>query len=430
MLKQKKIYILPILGMLLTILLTTLIFELPVCRNVELSYIDALYEATSLVTATGSNVVDISTDFTFIGQLIMLIAMQIGAIGFMIFFSILFTVSKKKLKLSDAMFLSNEINTSNYTSIKYRAKRITKYTVIIEFLGSWLLALKFIPVFGFKTGIWYSIFDSVSAFCNVGADIIKNTGLTIFRNDLYINIVFIILMFSGSLGFFVLEDLVHWFCSGKKNKVTVQSKLILKVSFLIVIIGIILIKIFEPKVSLLDTSFIVISARNTGLSTFDVNNLSEISKLILSLIMFIGGSPGSNAGGIRVMVFTILILTTWANVKDRDEVVIYYRSISDKTIKKAISILNVDLLIVIFGLLFLSLSENNSAIDTLFYAVSEFSNTGLSTIDLSQISNFGKAISIIVMYVGRIAPFSFTSLFIQTDNNKSGIKYPNMDVML
>ena len=430
MFKQKKIYIVPIIGFLLTIFIISIIFELPFCRTKEIKFIDLLYEATSLVTATGSNVVNISKNFTFVGQLVMLFAMQVGAIGFMIFFSILFTVSKKKLKLSDAIFLSNEINTNNYTTIRFQAKRITRYTIIIEILGTWLLAFRFIPMFGLKTGIWYSIFHSVSAFCNVGADIVENTGFSVFRNDLYINIVFIILMFLGSLGFFVLEDIVHCFAYGKKNKISVQSKLVLKASFFIIIIATLLVKIFEPEISLMDSLFTVTSARNTGFLTYMADSLHDISKLIITIIMFIGGGPGSNAGGIRIMVFVILILTTWANIRERDDVVVYYRSINERTIRKAISVFNIDLFIVFGGLLGLVLSENKSVIDTLFYTVSEFSNTGLTTLNLSELSTIGKLISIIVMYAGRIAPFSFTSLFIQTDRKNNVIKYPNIDVIL
>lgn len=430
MLKQKKIYIVPIFGFLLTILITAIIFELPFCKTRPIAYIDSLYEATSLVTATGSNVVNISEDFTFIGQLMMLFAMQIGAIGFMLFFSILFSFSKRKIKLSDAIFLSNEINTNNYTTVRFQAKRITKYTIVIEILGAWLLSFKFIPMFGIKTGIWYSIFHSVSAFCNVGAEIIKNTGFCIFRNDLYINIIFIILMFLGSLGFFVLEDLVHWFCCGKKNKITIQSKLVLNVSFLIVIIGTLLIKIFDPQISILDSAFTITSARNTGFLTYMTSTLNEITKLIITIIMFIGGGPGSNAGGIRVMVLVVLFFTTWANIQEREDVVVYYRSINEKTIKKAVSVLNIDLLIVFLGLLSLVLTEKQGVIDTLFYSVSEFSNTGLTTLNMSELSSMGKFISMVLMFAGRIAPFSFTSLFVPMDRKNSGIKYPNIDVIL
>lgn len=140
--------------------------------------------------------------------------MQIGAIGFMLFFSLLFMVSKKKLKLSDTIFLGNEINTSNYTTIKDKAKKITNYTMIIEILGAWLLAFRFVPMYGFEKGLWYSIFHSISAFCNVGCDLFGANGMLFLQNDAYMNVVLIILMFLGSLGFFVLEDLtrlvLHW----------------------------------------------------------------------------------------------------------------------------------------------------------------------------------------------------------------------------
>ena len=430
MFKHKKIYIVPILGFLLTILITAIIFELPFCRTKPISYIDSLYEATSLITATGSNVVNISENFTILGQLVMLFAMQIGAIGFMLFFSIVFLFSKKKLKLSDAIFLTNEINTSNYSTVRFQAKRITRYTIIIEVLGAWLLSFKFVPLFGIKKGIWYSIFHSVSAFCNVGAEIVRDTGFLIFRNDIYINIVFIFLMFFGSVGFFVLEDVVNWFCYGKKNKITIQSKLVLKASIYIILIGTILIKLFDSELSILDSLFTVVSARNTGFLTYMASGLNEITKFIVTIIMFIGGGPGSNAGGIRVMVFVVLILTTWANIQEKEEVVVYYRSINEKTIKKAVSVFNIDLLIVLLGLLSLILSEKQGLIDMLFYCVSEFSNTGLTTFNLVELSSIGKFISIIIMFAGRIAPFSFTSLFIQNNKNSSGIKYPNIDVIL
>lgn len=176
--------------------------------------------------------------------------------------------------------------------------------------------------------------------------------------------------------------------------------------------------------------FSVITARNTGFFTIDMTMLHEINQFILTILMFIGGGPGSNAGGIRVMVFSILILTTIANIRGRDDVVVFYKSIPDKTIKKAVTVLHIDLFIVLIGVMGLSITENQSVLDLLFYVVSTFSNTGLSTIDMESLTFAGKCISIFIMYIGRIAPITFVSLFIPTDNKKSGIKYPNMDVML
>ncbi len=227
-----------------------------------------------------------------------------------------------------------------------------------------------------------------------------------------------------------MEDLVAWFCTGKRSKIQIESKLILKISFLLVIFGVILLKVFDPQLTLLEALFSVITARNTGFFTVDMKALCEMNQFLLSLIMFIGGGPGSNAGGIRVMVFLILILTSIADLKGQDEVVVFYRSINDKVIKKAITILSMDLVIVFVGMLGISLTENQSVLDTTFYVISTFSNTGLSTIGLETLTTAGKWISIFIMYIGRIAPITFISLFVPMDHKKSGIKYPNMDVML
>ncbi len=356
--------------------------------------------------------------------------MQVGAIGFMLFFSVMFMISKKKLRLSDTIFLGNEINTNNYMSIKNRAKKITRYTLLIEFLGAWLLAFRFVPMFGFKNGLWYSVFHSISAFCNVGSDLLGSNSLAIFRQDIYVNIIFVILMFCGSLGFFILEDLVGWFYTGKKSKIHVESKLILKVSFVFVIFGIVFLKIFDPQLTILEALFSIVTARNTGLYTIDVQNLQEINQFLLTLVMFVGGSPGSNAGGIRIMVFVVLLLTTIANIKGRDEIVVSYRSIHDKIVKRAITILTIDLFLIFSGMIGLTITENQSVLDTLFYAVSAFSNTGLSTFDITTLSLAGKCVTIIIMYMGRIAPITFVSLFVPTKRKTTGIKYPNMDVIL
>ena len=425
MLKNKKIYVIPIFGFLAMIVITAILLKIPVCNNAKISIMDAFFEATSMITATGSTVVDFSKQFTFLGQLVCLLAMQIGAIGFMLFFSLIFLVSKEKMKLSDSLFLSNEVSTSNFSSVKKKAKRIIRYTFVIEFFGAWLLAFRFVPIYGMAKGLWMSVFHSVSAFCNVGADIIGASSFAGFRGDVYLNIVLIILMFLGSLGYFVLEDLTTWFCTGKRNKGHTQSRIIVDMSISLVVIGVFLIKVFDPQLTILEALFEVVTARNTGFFTVDINSLHEINKLLVSMIMFIGGGPGSNAGGIRVVV-----LTTVANIRDREQVVAYYRNINDKLIKKAVAIFMIDALIVFLGVVGIALTEQQNVLDTVFYVISTFSNTGLSTFDLTTLTDVGKILSMIIMYIGRIAPITFVSLFTPIDHKKSGIKYPDIDLML
>jgi len=146
--------------------------------------------------------------------------------------------------------------------------------------------------------------------------------------------------------------------------------------------------------------------------------------------MFIGGGPGSNAGGIRIIVLSILIFTTIANVRNREQVVVYDKNINGKLIKKAVAIFMMDITIVFLGILGIALTDSNNVINTSFYVVSTFTNTGLSTLDMNTLSFAGKCISIIIMYFGRIAPITFISLFTPIDNKRSGVIYPDIDLML
>ena len=430
MLKNKKIYFFTVMFFLILILIGAVLLKLSVCNKSQISFIDALFESTSGISTTGTTVFDISQNFTFWGQLVMILLTQIGGIGFMTFFYFLFMISKKKIKLSDTMIIENETNLSDYHIVKSTVKKIINYTLIIEFFGAWLLAFRFVPIYGFTKGIWYSVFHSISAYCNAGFDLLGNASFLNISHDIYFNSVIIVLMILGSLGFFVIEDLVEWFCTGKKRKVTIQSKIILFVSFSIIIIGTILVKIFDNNIKIFDALFSVVSARNTGFYTVDMNELSSMNKLIITIIMFIGGGPVSNAGGLRVNVFTILILTAIANLRNRDEIVVSYRSISDTIVKRCVTIFIIDTLIIMVCSMLFTLTDGKNILDVLFYIVSSFSTTGLTTIDVSQISFAGKCISIFVMYVGRIAPITFLSLFVPTDKKKTGIKYPTMDIML
>lgn len=315
MLKNKKVYLFTAMFFLITILIGAVLLKLPICNKSEICYLDAIFEATSGITTTGTTVFDISKNFTFWGQLVMICLVQIGAIGFMTFFYFLFVISKKKMKLSDTMIIENETNLTNYQVMKVTIKKIIQYTFAIEFFGAWLLAFRFVPIYGFGKGIWYSIFHSVSAYCNAGFDLLGVNSFLTIDADLYLNSVIILLMFLGSLGFFVLQELTKWFCTGKKNKISIQSKVILTVSFSIIIVGTILIKIFDSNMKIFDALFSVVSARSTGFYTINMHQLSSINQFLLIIIMFIGGGPVSNAGGIRVNVFAILILTAIANLK-------------------------------------------------------------------------------------------------------------------
>ena len=296
MLKDKNIYLIPCLGFLSVILVGWILLMLPICNNGNVTPFDALFTAVSATCVTGLTTVNLSTDYSLWGQIAIAIITEIGAIGFVTFISFILNFKKKKMSLSETLLLSSALNDNHYGKLKQRLKEVIKYTMVIQIIGAILLAVDFIPRFGMKQGIWYSIFHSITAFCNAGFDIIGNSSLEIFAKNIYVNIVFIMLMFLGSIGYFVIEDVIR--CIKKKSflHISFHTKIVLTASIIIYLISIILLKIAEPNLTWLEAVFTGVTARTTGFSTIDMSATLPITKLIISLLMIIGGAPRFNFG--------------------------------------------------------------------------------------------------------------------------------------
>ncbi len=429
MFKNKKIYMIPAVGFMALILFSGLLLKLPISNNNNLSFFDAIFMSTTAITGTGLTTINVANDLSLIGQIFLLLAVQIGALGFMIFFSILLFLRNKKIKLSDTLILSNEINFNNHSKVRERSFKIIKYTFFIEFLGAMLLSIIFVPQFGVIKGLWYGIFHSITAFCNSGLDIIGDSSLISYTSNIPLNVIIMILMFCGSIGYFVLEDICECIKNRKKH-FQVYTKIILTASFLVIIFGTISIKIISPKITFLQALFLSISSRSTGFATFDLSTLSRANKLIVTILMFIGGASGSTAAGIRIINFVILVLLPIATIKN-EEIVINYRKIDYQTIKKSITIVITYIFLVMIAFIILLISESQDTLDLLFELVSAFTTTGLSTFNVTTLSKFGQAILIFYMYIGRLGPITFLTLFaIKGKHNNSSISYPSVDVML
>lgn len=294
MLKKKKIYIVPILGFLIAILMGAILLSLPICNNKPISFIDSLFVATSGICVDGFTTVVISEQFNFLGQLIVLILNEIGALGFMSFIIYILTVKNRKLKISDIILAGDSINDDMYAHVKKRIKHIVEYTVVIELIGAILLSFGFVPIFGLKKGIWYGLFHSVTAFCNAGFDLMSTTSLSYFRNDIYMNIVFMVLIILGGIGFFVMEDLIECIKTKSFKKLKFQSKLVLSTTGILLVLSIILIKIMEPKFTLLESAFTSVTLRTAGFYTVSLKNCSEATKIIAIILMFIRRSTRLN----------------------------------------------------------------------------------------------------------------------------------------
>ena len=431
MLKRKKIYLVTALGFLVKIFLGAILLGMPICNNRNLKFSDAIFISTSAVCVNGYTVQTISEQFTGFGQFILLLLVQIGALGFMSFIVFILTITNKKIRISDTVIAGDSINENIYSHIRTRIKNIFKYTFGIEGLGAIFLSLRFIQIYGLKQGVWYGIFHSITAFCNAGFDILPGeNSLLALKNDVYINSILIMLMFLGGIGFLVIEDVISCFSFKKNKKLSFQSRLVLKTTFVLIFFSLILTKIFEPNLKFLENLFMGITLRTTGFSIASVANFQNTTKLLYCILMLIGGAPGSTSGGIRESVVAILFLVVSSTLRKKKEVTCFYRRIDDSVIKKSITIVILSALIILIGTMIIMNSEHLGLEDTLFHTIGAFSEVGLSYIDFNSFSEFGQIVIMVIMYIGRIGPISAASLLVIDKKERQDISYPNANVIL
>ena len=237
-------------------------------------------------------------------------------------------------------------------------------------------------------------------------------------------------MFLGGIGFFVIENILTCIKERKMNKVTFQTKFILYTNAIILVISIILIKILEPKLPLIKTIFTSVALRSTGFSTIDIASCSSVTRIIFCTLMFIGGAPGSTSGGIKINVFTILVLTVITILKDKKQVIVFYRRISGTLIKKAMTIALLSAFIILFSACVLMQFENLELEDTIFHTIAAFSEVGLSYINFNDLSIIGQGIIMILMFIGRIGPISAVGLFVSEKKQNENITYPDANIVL
>ncbi len=410
MLKNKKIVLIPILGFLILISIGAILLVLPISNLRPIAYIDAFFVSASSVCTTGLSTVVLSEQFSFWGQLVILTITQIGALGIVIFIAFLFILLNKKMNFSSVVFFSENINNDNYSVFQKKIKQILRYTFIIEGLGAWLLSFRFIPLYGLKKGLWYSIFHSVMAFCNAGFDLIATNSLIAFKDDTYVITIFIGLILLGGLGFFVLEDLLNCLTHGKPRKISFQSKIVIVATLGITIFAILTMKLLEPTMSIKEAIFASVTLRTAGFYIRDFTQYSLPIQIISMLLMFIGAAPGSTSGGIKLVTITIILLSLKATLSSEDNVNIFYKRISDKTVKMAYTIVTLSAFVVLTGIILLSKTDNFNLTETAFQCISAFSDTGIPFFDNALLSSAGKTITIILMFLGRIGPLSFFTL--------------------
>ena len=419
-----------------------------------LPYVDHLFIATSATCVTGLAPIVISHQYTLFGQIVILILIQIGGLGFLTLFNMMIVMFKKKLSYRNKMLMQEALNQNSIKDISIYLRKVIRYTFFFEGIGAMLLSLEFVPEFGMVRGIYYSIFHSISAFCNAGFDLLGDSSLMAYQSDVYMNLVISGLIISGGLGFIVWVDLrMMWkkyyerFRVFKVKKfmssLSLHTKIAIVMTILLLTSGTVSILALEYSNPLtignlslpekvLASFFQSTTLRTAGFATVNMADLYTPTKLLMSVFMFIGGSPAGTAGGVKTVTFAIIILYVISLSKGSDSVKVMRRSISDQVVKRSLTITMISFTLTIFALFVLTITENLSFIDLLFEVFSAFATVGLTASVTPVLTCIGKVVIIVLMYIGRIGPITLVLLFANKYNQMKGkdIAYPQSDILI
>ncbi|WP_304401834.1 TrkH family potassium uptake protein [uncultured Clostridium sp.] len=429
MLRNKKSYLIPIVGFATIILISAIILYLPICNLTQLNFRNILYITTSAITTCGLSKGSVVQQFSFLGQVVIAILMEIGALGFIIFFSYFWSIRNKKIKMSDMLVINDNISGDNYSLIKEHSIFIGKFMIKVQIIGAILLSLRFIPKFGIFQGIWHSIFMTISSFSNGGFDLFGGNSLANFSNDVYTQIIITMLMFIGAIGIFTIEDIKNNKLR-KFSRLKLQTKITLIGSAIIIILPAILINLYEKDISFLNSLFLTVSSRSTGFTITDLSKFNFGSKVILIVLMMIGGSPTSTAGGIKIITLTIIIFTIISTLRGKSETIILWKKIPTLVVRKAFTICILFVTLLLVSCLLFGHFNNIGAINIVFESASALSNTGLTITDYNQLNPIGDYILISLMFIGRVGPLSMVLLFVNEDKTDKFLKYPEENIVL
>lgn len=423
-------------GFLTIIIIGTCLLKLPFATNSGKScdWLTALFTATSSTCVTGLVVVDTYTYWSRFGQIVILLLIQIGGLGFMSIGISLLMFFRQKVGLNQRGLMQESISANELGGMVKLVKIIIAGTAIVEATGAILLMFRFVPLVGFWEGVFYSVFHSISAFCNAGFDLMGRfepySSLSMFYNDAYINIIMILLITIGGIGFMVWQDVL----SKKKNykKYRLHTKIVLSMTAAIFVVTTLLFLFFEWNQSmegmtfkerLLSSMFSTVTARTAGFNTIDTASLSDAGKFLTVILMFIGGSPGSTAGGIKTTTILVIGLYLWSNIRNSSGVNIFGRRLDDEVIKRASLAFFINIMLAISAILIICSMESLNFIDIMFEVFSAIGTAGMSTGITRDICVASKLILVLLMYCGRIGSMTFAMSFVER-KFKNPIKLP------
>lgn len=408
------------LGFFLMITVGTILLMLPISTigDTSADFLTSIFTATSASCVTGLVLQDTATYWSTFGQIVIITLIQFGGLGFMTIAMFFTHIIHKRAGLRERALMAESINTENLGGMKRIVRIILFGTLLFESLGAILLSTRFIKIFGFSKGIYYSIFHSISAFCNAGFDLMGSysgeySSFTAFSNDTTVNVVLCSLILIGGIGFLVWEDILN---NGFKFKrYRLHTKIVLLMSFVLVFGGALFIWIFDRngickdmpiKEQILTSLFGAVTARTAGFNTVDTAAISDSSKLLTILLMFVGGNSGSTAGGVKTTSVAVLFIYLMASMRGTNPFC-FGRKLQSDALKKAVTVISINLILALIGGFLIATSCNIPILDATFETVSAVSTVGMTTGITRDLNTVSALFTALLMYCGRVGSISF-----------------------
>lgn len=430
------------LSFLAVIFIGSILLSMPISTadGKGVAYIDALFTATTATCVTGLVTLPTVSAWSTFGQVILLVLIQVGGLGVITVVSGFMIAVHKRIGLSDRLLIQDAFNLNSLSGIVVFVRKVLIGTFVAESIGALLYMTVFVPEFGAR-GIWISVFNSVSAFCNAGIDIIAENSLCNYMTNPVINFTTMLLIVLGGLGYIVWWDIIRVSKGLKKygfatfKRLTLHSKIALWATFIFIFGGAVLIFVFECNnpltvgegtffEKLQFSLFQSVTTRTAGFATVPQENLTNGAAFVSLVLMFIGGSPVGTAGGIKTVTVAVIFAAALSTIRNQNETELFNRTLSKKAVSKAVAVCTMSVIIMLISTLLLSLVSDAPALDIIYETVSATATVGLTRNLTATLPFWGKLIITGTMYLGRIGPISLAFAFGTRKENRNIIKNP------
>lgn len=429
-------------GFALIIIIGAVLLTLPISsKHGSAAFMDALFTSTSATCITGLVPFDTFSNWSVFGQIVILCLIQIGGLGFITVLSLFVNVFRKRMSLKYKMLLKESVGSLRLADVKTLVKTVIVFTASCELAGAVILAVRFVPLTDVRRGIYMAVFTSVSAFCNAGFDLMgmfsPSSSLVTVNHDPIIILTVSVLIIFGGIGFIVWQDLKNK--KFRLKSLSVHSKLVLVTTGILLLSGTLLFFLLEYNYTfkemgfgqkLLNAFFCGVTPRTAGFNSVEIGEMNPLSRMLTTILMFIGGSSGSTAGGVKTTTVAVLVLCVASNLRNREEITVFNNRISLDTVKKAVAVSVTNLFEIFIAVILISFVQSNLALsDVLFECTSAMGTVGITTGITPVLNSASQLVIIILMYIGRLTSLIFALSFVVT-KPKTTAKKPKGEFMV